>query len=355
MKFAMFAAAIGLLCATAPVRAEGANATIQAGIDGFVKPGYTALHDATDGLQATAEALCKAPGEAELEATRDAFDATVAAWSRIEIVRIGPVSEDNRLERILFWPDRKGIGLKQVQAALATRDGSTTSLDGLTQKSVAVQALGALEFVLFGTGSDMLIAGDKHRCAFGRTIAQNLDTIAGAVLAAWDAPDGFSHMWAHPSADNPFYRDDTEALNDLLAVFVNELELVRDQRLNGFFGETPADDKEKQAVFWRSGNTATTLKDNVEGMKALFHETGLGKTLAGEDVKIVESIEEQFDRAINAAARVTSPIDEALADPGQRASLTEFGAATSALSDLFGNQLSAKLGLTAGFSSLDGD
>lgn len=355
MKFATLAAAIGLLCIAAPARADDANATIQAGIDGFVKPGYVALRDATDGLQAAAEALCKAPGDAELEAARDAFDVTVAAWSRIEIVRIGPVSEDNRLERILFWPDRKGIGLKQVQAALATRDDSTTSLDGLTRKSVAVQGLGALEFVLFGTGSDKLIGGDEHRCVFGRTIARNLDAIAGAVLAAWEEPDGFARMWAHPSADNPFYRDDTEALNDLLAVFVNELELVRDQRLNGFFGKTPDDDKERQAIFWRSGNTATTLKENVEGMKALFDESGLGRPLAGEDAKIVESIEEQFGRAINAAARVTSPIDEALADPGQRASLTEFGAATSALSDLFGNQLSAKLGLTAGFSSLDGD
>jgi predicted lipoprotein len=69
-------------------------------------------------------------------------------------IRFGPVTEENRLERILFWPDRKGIGLKQVQAAIAGEDATAADPQTLPGKSVAMQGLGALEFVLFGTGSD---------------------------------------------------------------------------------------------------------------------------------------------------------------------------------------------------------
>ena len=44
-----------------------------------------------------------------------------------------------------------------------------------------------------------------------------------------------------------------------------------------------------------------------------------------------------------------------LADPDKRSKLSYFGLVTSSLSDIFGTQMSGALGLTAGFSSLDGD
>ena len=56
--------------------------------------------------------------------------------------------QDNRFERILYYPDRKGLGLRQVQALLAEQDASVLAVGALEGKSVAVQGLGALEFVL---------------------------------------------------------------------------------------------------------------------------------------------------------------------------------------------------------------
>ena len=49
------------------------------------------------------------------------------------------------------------------------------------------------------------------------------------------------------------------------------------------------------------------------------------------------------------------PIADVLADPDKRAKLAYFGLVTSSLSEIFGTQMSGALGLTAGFSSLDGD
>src|SRR5690606_25449867 len=102
------------------------------------------------------EALCRDPSQDNLDAARAGFAALVGAWSQAEIIQFGPITEDNRSERILFWPDRKSIGLKQVQAAIADHDESATDPDRISGKSVAMQGLGALDFILFGTGSDDL-------------------------------------------------------------------------------------------------------------------------------------------------------------------------------------------------------
>ncbi len=104
-----------------------------------------------------------------------------------------------------------------------------------------MQGLGALEFVLFGTGAEALAAaGDPYRCPYGAAIAGNVATIAGDVDAAWAGDDGFAGQWAHPGPGNPLYQTGTEAVTELLEVFVNGLELVRDVRLGGFLGEQAA-------------------------------------------------------------------------------------------------------------------
>ena len=132
-----------------------------------------ALHERADAL-AEAHARRFAPRRRRPISTRraKAFRPTTDAWSYAEIIRFGPITEQNRLERMLFWPDRKGIGLKQVQATLAAKDATAADPAQLPAKSVAMQGLGALEFVLFGTGAEALAtAGDPYRCRYGAAIA----------------------------------------------------------------------------------------------------------------------------------------------------------------------------------------
>ncbi|MGO4840202.1 imelysin family protein, partial [Rhizobiaceae sp. 2RAB30] len=158
-----------------------------------------------------------------------------------------------------------------------------------------------------------------------------------------------------PSADNPLYRDDAESLTDLLEVFVNGLELVRDQRVNSFLGAEATDDKPKQALFWRSEGTAAALAGNLAGMKALFDASGLADTLPENASWIAGSIDFEFANAVHAAEGAQGAIVNVLADPARRSKLAYFKLVTTSLSELFGKRLSAELGLTAGFSSLDGD
>ena len=270
--------------------------------------------------------------------------------------RFGPVTQENRLERILFWPDRKGTGLKQVQAALAGKDATVTDPATLKDKSVAVQGLGALEFILFGTGSDALSEpGDGYRCAFGRAVAVSIDDMAAEVLAAWQDPAGIARLWSNPGPDNPLYRNDQEAMVELMGIVVHGLEMTRDVRIDGFLGKEPADDKPRQAIFWRSGGTLVSIRGNLLGLHKLLDASGLATLLSQEDAWIVQSIDFEltsWEQILDVAA---GPIQEVLDDPSKRQALVVARLITSHPSELFGVKLAGELGISAGFSSLDGD
>lgn len=330
---------------------------VRRAVQEYIRPAYVQLLAQTQALRQDMGALCKRPGEPALDVARTRFRKAVEAFSRIEFIRFGPITEDNRLERMLFWPDRKGTGLKQVQAALASGDPSVASAETLAGKSVAMQGFGALEFVLYGTGAEALTGKDgTHRCAYGTAIAQNLETIAGAVSGSWSGAHGFGQTWIEAEPDNPLYHDDSESLTELLSVFVNGLEMVRDVRLNGFLGKDAAGDKPKAALFWRSGLTTDSLAENVAGMRELFHIAQMGESLPEDMQWLPKSIDFEFKNAEGALAAVSrKPLEEVLADPTLRGKLDYFRVVTTGLSDLFGRQLADALGVTAGFSSLDGD
>jgi predicted lipoprotein len=346
-----------LLIAISPASAAvKASDVIGAAVDGFVRPAYASLHDHATGLTKAMHALCDAPSPANLDAARAGFSGTVDAWSTVEIITFGPIRQGNRLERMLFWPDRKSIGLKQVQAALAEKDATATDPAQLAQKSVAMQGFGALEFVLYGTGAEVLATkDDPYRCAYGAAIAGNLETMAGDVVADWNRQGGFADLWANPGPDNPLYRDGNEAVTELMGVFINGLEMVRDVRLKGFFGAAPDADKPRQAIYRRSQNTTASLAANLEGMDRLFMVSRVGDALSPEARWMADSTHILLTNGAADARAATGPIDEALTDPARREKLEHFGLVTSTLSCLIGTRMTAEFGLTAGFSSLDGD
>ncbi|MBX3598352.1 MAG: peptidase M75, Imelysin [Rhizobiaceae bacterium] len=339
------------------VAASARNQTIANAVDGFVRPAYRNLATETERLVPTLDKLCKSGDASALEAARAAFTNAALAWSEVEIIRLGPVTEQNRLDRILHWPDRKGIGLKQVQAALAQKDLTAIDAERLAQKSVAMQGFGALEFLLFGTGSDDVAAWrETFRCHYAQAVADNISSMSSDISKEWDAPEGFAKTWENPSPQNNLYRSDTEALTDLIEIFVQGIELVRDVRTNGFLGEKPEGDKAKQAIYWRSNGTALSLGANIEGLNKLFEASRMADLATGDNAYLGNSIGFEFGNAQNALAAVKGkPIDAVLRDPDQRQKLDYFRTVTSSLSELFGTRLSGALDLTAGFSSLDGD
>ena len=337
-------------------KAETTAQTVLAdAVNNFIRPGYSALHSATSQMEETITPLCEVPSNGSFNAARDAFATLVTAWSEIEIIRFGPVIDGNRLERILFFPDRRGIGLKQVQAVLANKDETATARESLTDKSVALQGLATLEYLLYGTGAEALAIGDTFRCAFAQAVAGRLETVAGQLENAWTEPDGIAQRLAAPNAQNPDFRTNAEGLQALLGVFVNSSELLADTRLKPFVGTSAETAKPKRALFWRSGLTGQAISANLQGLEDLYQAAGIERLLPETTTRFGQSALFEIENARRTIATLNQPLAEAAANPVTHGSVNFLRIAILSIRDTFSGRIAAGLGLSAGFSSLDGD
>lgn len=330
---------------------------VRRAVDHHIRPGFERLAQQAELARLDMEALCIDPSPTAFDAARQRFGALVSAWSRVEFIRFGPLVADNRADRILFWPDRRGIGLRQVQRILGTKDESATDAGSLYGKSVAVQGLGALEFVLFGTGAETLgkPGGDQFRCRYGVAIAGNLAAISASMDSEWADESGFAATLLSPGDANPDYRDAGEAVGEIVNVLVHGFENIRDIKLVPVLGETPGDAAPKRALYRRSGLTMPALEANFQGLQHLFEVSGIVDAVPDEQKWIGGSMLLEFENAQRMFTAIGMPIEDAVHDTDQRGKLTYLVILTRSLQRLVSEHLAAAMGLTVGFSSLDGD
>ena len=325
-------------------------------VDDFLRPGYRHFTEEADTMEESMAMLCASPSVESLSKAQSTFGDLVEAWSRIEIVRVGPVLVDNRFERILFFPDRKGTGLKQVQAALARPDPSVTSVETLKGKSVAMQGLGALEFVLFGTGFESLQSPDgAYRCQYGTAIAANLKRLGTELTEEWDAPDGVAAAWKAPGPNNPIFRDEAEAAKELLGVLVHAAETIRDQRIEQFYKGDAKKALPRQAIYWRSGNTFRSITANIEGLRDLLATSGMVELLAEDNRSVVSSTDFVARSLSRVSADIKPDVATVFQDPAQIAKLDFLLLNSRDLILRLNDDLGGGIGLAAGFSFSDGD
>jgi predicted lipoprotein len=359
LSFLVSFLAFGL--AAFPIHANAEARTEQVlvrAVDEVIRPGYHRFETATGQLSMAMNTLCATPSGQHKDAARKAFREAVRAWGGIEFLRSGPALEKNRFERVLYYPDRKSIGLKQIQAILSRKDESATDAKALAGKSVGVQGLPALEFVLYGSGNDALDRDpNSHRCRYGAAVTVNMQTIASELSAAWDAPDGIAEDWKKPGTANPVFRTDDEAITELIGTMVHGIEMVRDQRIETFFAGRdqgrPANPK--LAMLWRSQNTWVVLGANLQGLSDLWTKSRMESLLEEDQRSIASSIGFVLRSVTRAAPTIDPDVAAALASPEEVAKidflLLNTKDAITRISDDYG----AALGIGAGFSFSDGD
>lgn len=328
---------------------------MQRTVDEVIVPGYDALKQSADAMTAAMNKLCMTNDQGSYDGARKAFAGLVSAWSRIEVLRDGPVLENNTFERILFFPDRKGLALKQIQALLAAKDESEIAGPSMKGKSVALQGLTGLEYVLAGTGSEVLSAGkDNFRCHAGRAISSNIALLAGELADAWHAPDGVADHWRNPGPGNPVYRNGEEALINLLGTLVRGLETTNEKRLM-IFSAGEGGDNPKRALFWRSGLTMSSVADNLAGLQAFWDKSGMQGIIKGEASAITTNINFEFKIGIETAKKLDMPVDKLLADEKAHSRLEFLIMTVADLQARLNNDYGRAMGLAAGFTFSDGD
>jgi hypothetical protein len=334
------------------------TAIAQDALTKVIRPGYNDFETKAGALKEKTETLCAKPSEAALEAAKVAFAAAVESWSKVEIFRFGPVNQAHRYERLFFWPDPKGIGLRQVQRALLKKDETVTSPDRLVEKSVALQGLPALEYLLYGKGAEDLTSGDPEtgfRCNFALSVATGIERIAVAVAEDWREGSAYSKTFLTPGPNDPLYRAPKDVTLELFKAFSGGIELMRDQKLGKPLGESPERARPRLAAFWRSGLSFPNMAGNLKGVRELFVGSGFAAIVAGESPGVEDSILFDLDRVIRILEAENTPIAEAVQEPAQRNKLEALRVALKSARDTASSLIAQGAGLSFGFNAMDGD
>ena len=372
-EVACFALAATMLCASAPVtQTEADHAAIaRAALTEVIRPGYAAFGEATSVLSGQVDTLCKQPSDVALKEARNAFATAVEAWSKVEIFRFGPINEDHRFDRLFYWPDPKSIGLKQVQDALAHRDQAATLAYELSKKSVALQGLPTLEYLLYGDGADALAKSHQvvdgtqplleiedeasFRCSFADSVATNVDRIAKDVIEGWREGSAYEKAFLTPSAGDAAYHAPKEVTLELYKAFASGIELVRDQKLAKALGSSPSAARPKLAPFWRSGLTFPNMIGNLGGVRLLFAKGGFAQVVKGDSPGVENSILFDLDHAIDVLKAINQPFAEAATNEETRAKLEALRVGLKSAGQTADDIIARSAGLSFGFNAMDGD
>jgi predicted lipoprotein len=332
---------------------------LAAALQTVVIPAHQDLAAAAGDTAEAVTVLCAAPGRITLAGAQAHYVTLVRAWSRVELYRFGPARRDNLHERLFFWPDRRGRGLRQVQRLIATEDITAADVAALKDKSVAVQGLPALEYLLFGLGSEQLAEPPLgQRCRYAEAVAQAVADHAALLLAGWTAAGGQAEVMTGAGPGNALYRDSDEAMAELLRAAATQLEILRDLKLIAMLGETPGETKPGRAPFARSGLALAAMGGNVDAVLVLFANPDMPPPLPREFGGYAESLRFELEQArrvlgeldIDAHGWAALPRNEVAQDK-LRYIVHPLGGALRILRQDYAEAL----GINLGFNAMDGD
>jgi predicted lipoprotein len=347
-RIAVLASWLGVFAA--PAHAADFGAFNQAYARNVVTPAFKKVAVETAKLAQAADDFAGAPSQDGFAALRVAFDSVSGAWMQAEMFRTGPLEQEQRAERFLYWPERRNIVDKQLSALLASLDPQQLAPAQFAHATVAVQGLPALERLLYGDSARQILSAgpeQKARIAVIQAITHNLEILARELAVAWEK-----------AADKPgaFSQDSTEAATQAYGDVLTEIQIVADRKVASVLGKEIDKARPSNAEQYRSGRSLQNLRLNLDALKtAVLGPDGFATRLPPDKAALKGEIAKAFDQAISAAAAVPDPLDAAVTDPEKRKSVEALLAAANALRDLMTQQVPPALGLTVGFNVMDGD
>lgn len=322
----------------------------------YARPAVGKMADAAAALNSALGGWCAKPDAAGATRVGDAFTNLALAWSGVEILRFGPLVQANRFERLAFWPDTRGVMPKQVQQLIAAGDPAVLAPGALAGRSVAVQGLPALEYVLYGEPALLKQTSAPtfaYACDYARAVAANVATISGDVAQAWSAQGEFGRQFAKPQAGNDLYRDPQEVAAEAMKALSTGLQFARDVKILPVLGESPEAARPKRAAFWRSDLSTRLLAANLDGLKA-FYQAG-GYPLPRGDEWMDVAVRGELQNVAQTLQAVPTPLEATLKDEDGRRQLQLASLTIKNAKAIVDQDLAPALGVTIGFNALDGD
>ena len=330
------------------------QAIVQATVEGHIRPAYGRMAKASKNLALIMQAACRTDEGVRTPTITKSFMDVAKAWVAVQHIRFGPVTKENRYERIAYWPDPKNLTSRQMSVVLAERDPTVIEAGTLAKKSIALQGLTALERLM-----TMAPPEDREeaafRCAYAQAITDNLVEITSAVETDWSDDKDFVRALAAPGPENPIYRDHREAALEVMKSISVGLEFLKRRKLEAPLGQTIEKARPKRAELWRSGTTLEALYTNFETLMQLYVSSGISAYVKEVDERLDTTLMTSYEQALVTLKAVDKPFSEAAKDKVLRPKLDYVRVLAEDLSLRSSANLANRLGLSLGFNALDGD
>ncbi len=327
---------------------------VQSTVAGHIRPAYSRMAKASKNLSLIMDAACRTDEGVTTPTIVKSFMDVAKAWVSVQHIRFGPVKDENRYERIAFWPDPKNLTSRQMSAVLAKRDATLIDAKSLAKKSIALQGLTALERLMTMAPAESKEEA-QFRCQYAQAITQNLVQITGAVEAAWAPDKDFMRVFAAPGPENPLYRDHHEAALEVMKSLSAGLQFLHERKLQAPLGDTIEKARPKRGEFWRSGTTLEALDANFATLMELYTKSGISAYVKSVDDGLDTTLMTSYEQALVTLKAVDKPFVEAATDKALRPKMDYLRFLAEDLSLRSSGNLANTLGLSLGFNALDGD
>ena len=323
-------------------------------IDIVYRPRHEEFSESARQLKTSIDSLCSTPTNQAVKSIRDQFSQVVDKFSRVELYRVGPLMENNRKNRLFYWPDKRRAGERQMRALLASEELPQLDAEVLSSKSVALQGLPAFERVLYRSMTDEPLSPTfiDQECRVLQAIAGNMLTMADALSTEWNNESGIVQSMTSPHAGSMLFRSDDEVLRSLVTQIVVGLDVIVEQKLAPLIKSESS--KVRGAPLWRSQNTLSMIDGNVQGIGALLLHTGLA-----ERTQLAAELAFEFRTAamlVEKLSNLNTLIDARSVLSEQAYALFKaLNAVVDGIRLTVNDRFVSSLGVRAGFNSEDGD
>ncbi len=309
--------------------------------DKHILPVYQELHEKTSALDKLAQQRC------DKNSLQEKSKAAFIAWQGAQHIRFGPVQFLSREHRFAFWPDKRGVVGKQLNALMQDEKLVADDFD-LTQKSVALQGFSALERLLY-SDDDL---NDKS-CILVKAITNNLNNMSKGIVEDWVAgKDPYLKYFVNPNSKNLIFKNEIELASQILNSLFTQLELVIKQKIELPLGSGIEKARSKSAEAWRSKSALQAIHANISASHEMYRSAFSSELV---DDPLQSEIEVSFKNAFSLLEQIEMPLAEAVKNIEQRERVEALRDQVSSIKNLISRDMASKLQLSLGFNSLDGD
>jgi len=278
-----------------------------------ILPRYEFFAGASEQLRTEMKSFCSTPSKGSLHLAQRAFNDAMDTFSEISHIRFGHIEDQNRYQRLYYWPDMDNRIDQALDEALKQMDGGS-ELD-IARSPAEIQGFPALGRLIFGAGAEKILAGDKEagdRCRLAVAIATNIATLSGQINAEWrEGPSAYVKLLETAgSPGNGTFPTASSATKAFLDSMTDTLKLITDVKLPLILKAASEPGDVKTAECWCSGRSLRNIRINLQALRELYK----GVNGAGFDDALLRTnvgwLYNDIEAAFNDAITLVNQIDE---------------------------------------------